>query len=104
MENRRGRTDTGLFEGHVLDPQTGRILTANMIDYKWRPFNQFTEFDTVMLESQFDIAPFKAIGVGEISGAGGPGAVLMAVSNAIGVDVREYPATPDVILKALGKA
>ena len=95
--------DTGILEGHVLDKQNGRILTANMIDYKWRPFNQFNAFDTVMLESQFEISPFKSIGVGEITGAGGPSAVLMALSNAIGVDLHEYPATPDVILKAIGK-
>ena len=44
---------------------------------------------------------FKAIGIGEISGAAGASAVLMAISNAIGVEVNEYPATPDVILKAI---
>jgi xanthine dehydrogenase molybdenum-binding subunit len=30
-------------------------------------------------------------------------AVLMAVSNAIGVWLHEYPATPERVLKALGK-
>lgn len=96
--------DTALFEGHVLDPYTGRVLTANTIDYKMRPFNQFPEFGPeTMLESQFNVSPIKALGVGEITGAAAPGAVLMAISNAIGVKVREYPATPQVILKALGK-
>jgi xanthine dehydrogenase molybdenum-binding subunit len=28
---------------------------------------------------------------------------MLAISNAIGTDVSTYPATPDVILKALGK-
>ena len=42
--------------------------------------------------------------MGEISGAAGASAVLMAISNAIGVDIKDYPATPAVILKALGKA
>ena len=28
---------------------------------------------------------------------------MMAISNAIGVDIKRYPATPDVILEALGK-
>ncbi|MCL2164507.1 MAG: xanthine dehydrogenase family protein molybdopterin-binding subunit [Oscillospiraceae bacterium] len=97
-------TDTAILEGHILDKNMGRILTSNMVDYKWRTFNQFHQFDTVMLESKFDISPFKSIGVGEITGAGGPSAVLMALSNAIGIDLHEYPATPAVILKALGKA
>lgn len=96
--------DTALFEGHVLDPYTGRILTANMIDYKLRPFNQFPEFGPeTMLESKFDVSPIKAIGVGEITGAAAPGAVLMAISNAIGAKIRSYPATPQEVLKALGK-
>lgn len=97
-------TDSAHLEEHILDPSTGRMLTHNLIDYKWRPFNQFTEFDTVILESQYDIAPFKAVGVGELTGGAGPSAVMMAINNAIGVDIDEYPATPDVILKALGRA
>ena len=44
---------------------------------------------------------FKGIGIGEISGAASASAVLMAVSNAIGAVVNEYPATPAVILKAI---
>lgn len=97
-------TDSAHLEGHILDPSTGRMLTHNLIDYKWRPFNEINPFDSVILESQFDIAPFKAVGVGELTGGGGPPAVLMAINNAIGKDIDEYPATPDVILKTLGKA
>lgn len=96
--------DTGLIDGHVLDTHHGRIVTSNMIDYKWRLFNEFPEFHSVILESQYDISPFKAIGFGEISGAPGPSAIAMAISNAIGQDFIEYPATPAAILKALGKA
>ena len=32
-----------------------------------------------------------------------PSAILMAVSNAIGTEVKEYPTTPTVVLKAMGK-
>ena len=43
--------------------------------------------------------------IGEITGAAGPAAVLMAIENAIGgAEINEYPATPDKILNALGKA
>ena len=97
-------TDTGLYEGHILDPSTGRVLTGNMIDYKWRPFNDFPAYETVLLESGYDFASFKGIGIGEITGSAGPSAVLMAVSNAIGVEMHDYPLTPDKILKALDKA
>ena len=95
--------DSALFEENVVDGPTGRVMTYNMIEYKWRPFNQFPSFDSSILESQFDTFQFKAVGVGEITGAATAPAVMQAISNAIGTQVSEYPATPNVILKALGK-
>lgn len=95
--------DTALFEEEVLDKNNGRILNGNMIDYKWRTFNEFPPFDTLVKEGQFDSESFHALGFGEISGSPAPPAILMAISNAIGVEVTHYPATPSVILKALGK-
>lgn len=94
--------DTATFEEHIIDPGTGRTMTYDMIEYKWRPFNEFPEYETCFLESQFDTFQFKATGVGEIAGAAAS-ATMQAISNAIGVQVAQYPATPDVILKALGK-
>jgi CO/xanthine dehydrogenase Mo-binding subunit len=41
--------------------------------------------------------------VGEIATSPGPSAVLMAVSNALGRWIHEYPVTPNRVLKALGK-
>ncbi len=98
--------DTGQLEGHVLDTHLGRMMTHNLIDYKWRPFNELPHFETTVLESQWPTAnPFGAIGIGEITGAGGPPAIMMAIENAIGgAQINEYPATPDRILAALGKA
>ncbi|MDR1580447.1 MAG: xanthine dehydrogenase family protein molybdopterin-binding subunit [Synergistaceae bacterium] len=95
--------DTAIFEENIIDLPTGRPLTYNMIEYKWRTFNELPEFDTVMLSSQFDTFLFKAVGVGEISGGAAASACMSAISNAIGVEVKEYPATPAVILKAMGR-
>ena len=95
--------DTALFEEMVMDERLGRFMTSNMIDYKWRTFNEFPPFDTVLLESQFDTESFHAVGFGEITGSPGPSAILMAVSNAIGKEVKEYPCTPSVVLRAMGK-
>ena len=95
--------DTALFEKMVMDKKLGRFVSGNMIDYKWRTFNEFPPFDTVILEGQFDTESFHALGFGEISGSPAPSAILMAVSNAIGTEVKEYPTTPTVVLKAMGK-
>lgn len=98
--------DTGHLEGYVLDEYLGRTLNGNMIDYKWRTFNELPNFETVILESKFPTdSPFGAIGIGEITGASGPAAVIMAIENALGgIEFDEYPVTPDKVLEALGKA
>jgi xanthine dehydrogenase molybdenum-binding subunit len=95
--------DTALFEESILDKTTGRILNCNMMDYKWRTFLDLPEFQNVILETPFPSHRFKAMGVGEISTAPGPSAVLMAISNAIGRRIADYPVTPQKVLKALGK-
>ena len=95
--------DTAIFEECVLDRSTGRSMASSLVDYKRRTFKEFPPYDAVVLESQIDSFMFKALGIGEISGAAGASAVLMAISNAIGADIEEYPATPAVILKALNK-
>lgn len=95
--------DTGLMEENVLDKTHGRLMTGNLIDYKWRPFNQYPPMDIVIEESLPEVSRWKAVGLGEISGAPGPAAMMMAISNAIGVDYCEYPAKRESILKALGK-
>lgn len=95
--------DTAIFEETVLDREIGRILTSNLIDYKWRLFPDLPEIRNVILETPFPSHKFGAVGVGEIATSPGPPAVLMAVSNAIGRWVERYPATPAVVLEALGK-
>jgi len=95
--------DTALFEEHIIDHETGRYMTYDMIEYKTRTFNEFPEFDHLFEESQWDCQPYHAIGIGEISGGGAASATMLAISNAIGKDVSTYPCTPGVILKELGK-
>jgi xanthine dehydrogenase molybdenum-binding subunit len=95
--------DSALFEESILDRKSGRLLNINLVDYKWRTFLELPEFQTVTLETPFPTHRFKAIGVGEISTAPGPSAILMAVSNAIGKRMHDYPLTPDKILEALGR-
>ncbi|MCL2164897.1 MAG: xanthine dehydrogenase family protein molybdopterin-binding subunit [Oscillospiraceae bacterium] len=96
--------DSGLFEESIIDEYTGRLMTGNLIDYKWRTFNDFPPFDLLVNESHPNISKYHAVGIGEISGAPGAAAIMMAISNAIGKEFVHYPATPASILEALGKA
>lgn len=93
--------DSAIFEETILDRRTGHIVNANMIDYKWRTTAELPEVDHVVLETPFPSHRFRAVGVGEVSTSPGPSAILMAVSNAVGTWLYEYPVTPDRVLRAL---
>jgi xanthine dehydrogenase molybdenum-binding subunit len=95
--------DTAIFEGNALDTDTGRMLNSNLIDYKWRTFKDLPSFTNVILETPMPSHRFHAVGVGEIATSPGPSAVLMAVYNAIGRRIMDYPFTPDKVLNALSK-
>ncbi|PKN30705.1 MAG: xanthine dehydrogenase family protein molybdopterin-binding subunit [Deltaproteobacteria bacterium HGW-Deltaproteobacteria-21] len=95
--------DSAIFEETILDRSTGHILNANMIDYKWRSFSELPSIESVVSETPFESHRFHAVGVGELATSPGPSAVLMAVSNAIGKWVHEYPMTPERVLRVLGK-
>jgi xanthine dehydrogenase molybdenum-binding subunit len=95
--------DSAVFEETILNPSTGHILNANLIDYKWRTFAELPGIEHVVLETPIPTHRFHAVGVGEVATSPGPSAVLMAVSNAVGTWLHEYPITPDKVLKATGK-
>jgi CO/xanthine dehydrogenase Mo-binding subunit len=96
--------DSAIFEETIIDRRTGHIVNANMIDYKWRTFSELPRIENVVLETPFPSHRFHAVGVGEIATSPGPSAVLMAVSNAVGTWMHEYPMTPMRVLKAIRKA
>lgn len=95
--------DSAIFEETILNPRTGHILNANLIDYKWRTSAELPTMEHVVLETPIATHRFHAVGVGEIATSPGPSAVLMAVSNAVGTWLHEYPVTPQRVLDALKK-
>ena len=95
--------DSALFEETVHDRRTGHQLNANLIDYKWRTFAELPAMQHVVLETPFPSHRFKAVGIAEITTSPGPVATLLAVSNAIGTWLYQYPATPDRVLEALAR-
>ncbi len=96
--------DIACMEETVWDPNDYRVLNASNIDYKTRTFNDVVPHDHIILESMKDTDndyPFGAVGVGEpLLAPGGP-AIRMAIYNACGVKLDEYPYTPAKLLRAL---
>jgi xanthine dehydrogenase molybdenum-binding subunit len=86
----------------VYCPATGVILNGNLIDYKINTMLDCGPIDTIIVETGMGYGPYGSVGVGEDVATMVPFAFYDAVHNAVGRWVN-LPATPDRVLKALGK-
>jgi CO/xanthine dehydrogenase Mo-binding subunit len=89
-----------LQEEYIYDPRTGVKLSTNMFDYKKVSMLDMPRVDLELLETRGSNACYGASGISH--SLANTHLVIMAIHNAIGQWV-ESPASPDRILKALGK-
>ena len=90
----------GLTEEFIYDKPTGVKLSTNMFEYKKPTILDMGEFEPYAVETRSGNAAYGATGISHCMAA--PLLPVCAVANAIGKWI-EPPATPDKILKALGK-
>ncbi|MCL2409056.1 MAG: molybdopterin-dependent oxidoreductase [Oscillospiraceae bacterium] len=90
-----------LLEDYVYDERTGVRLNNNMIDYKKPTMLDIPHVERQFLETRAGNAAYGASGISH--SLANTHMVVIAIHNAIGVWV-DPPATPDKVLKALGKA
>jgi CO/xanthine dehydrogenase Mo-binding subunit len=90
----------GLSEEFVYDKATGVKLSTNIFEYKKPTILDLGPIDTYAVETRSGNACYGASGISHCMAA--PLLPVCAVANAIGKWI-EPPATPDKVLKALGK-
>jgi CO/xanthine dehydrogenase Mo-binding subunit len=90
-----------LYEEVVHDPETGVMLNGNLLDYKIATIGDCGPIDTHLVETGQGYGPYGATGIGEDIATVIPALLVPAIYNAIGVQIYEFPITPDVVLKAL---
>jgi CO/xanthine dehydrogenase Mo-binding subunit len=90
-----------LQEDFFYDKETGVKLNANMFDYKKVSMLDMPQVDMSLLETRAGNAAYGANGISH--SLANTHLVICAIQNAIGKWV-DPPATPDKVLKALGKA
>lgn len=95
----RGRT-----EEVVWDPRTGVMLNGNLLNYKIPTLYDIGAVETIMVETGMGYGPYGTVGIGEDVATVLPALTGPAIHNALGVWIDGFPATPDRVLKALGKA
>ncbi len=90
----------GLTEEFIYDKKTGVKLSTNMFEYKKPTIMDMGPVETYAVETRSGNACYGATGISHCMAA--PLLPVCAVANAIGKWI-EPPATPDKVLKALGK-
>lgn len=93
-----------LYEGLTKDEATGVTLNPNYLDYKIPTMMDSPNIDVNFHEQITNYGPLGAVGIGEPIVGAPRIAVLNAVYNACGARIYAPPATPEKILKAIGKA
>ncbi len=92
---------SAILETRVIDNVTGRPLNPNMESYKILCGKQSPEIEPILLDVIDPVNVTGAKGLGEPPYIPTAGAIACAVSNALGVPIREIPITPDKVLTAL---
>ena len=90
-----------LYEDFIFDEKTGVRLSANMFEYKKPTIVNNAPVEMELLETRAGNACYGANGISH--SLANTHLVIAAIYNAIGKWV-DPPATPDKVLKALGKA
>jgi len=81
---------------HVV-MRDGVMANPTLTNYTIPTTLDIPELDVVMLENPYDGGPFGAKGLGELPMDGPAPAVVNALRH-LGLDLREIPATPEMLL------
>ena len=101
----RGQIEGGTAQGlgfallERVVMRDGGMANASLTDYTIPTTLDTPEMDVVMLENPYPDGPYGAKGLGELPVDGPAPAVINAIRH-LGIDVREIPATPEIILSA----
>ena len=80
----------------------GRLLNPNFTDYKVaRAGDMPLEMKAVFLGVGQSDAPYGAKGIGELTMIPWPAAIANALANAIGVEIKALPMSPENVVKAI---
>jgi CO/xanthine dehydrogenase Mo-binding subunit len=90
---------SALIEGSDLDE--GRVVAANLGDYKLASMGDIPELITIHVEAPGGPAPFGGKSIGEEPFVPGAAAIANAVRDATGVPIFELPIRPEHVLRGL---
>jgi xanthine dehydrogenase molybdenum-binding subunit len=81
--------------------QSGEIMNPSFLDYKLIAAPDMPKVDVIILESPDPFGPYGAKGVGEQAVVPTAAAVLNAINDAVGVSIRDLPATSEKVYRVI---
>lgn len=92
-----------LYEQMILD-ENGVCLNPTLSDYGVPMISEKPEdFKAVLIDINDDVGPYGAKSISEIATNGAAPAIAIAIHDAVGVWMRNWPFTPEKILKEMGR-
>ena len=88
-----------LMEDQIIEK--GITKNPNLSNYLVPTSLDMPEIETIIVESKDAVGPYGAKGIGEPAMIPTAPAIINAIEDAIGVRIKELPATPEKILKAV---
>lgn len=92
-----------LMEDCVYDMDSGQLQTGSYMDYCMPRADDAPFFQIEMTETRATSNPLGMKGCGEAGAIGAPPAVINAVTDALGIDDIDMPATPEKVWKIIQK-
>jgi CO/xanthine dehydrogenase Mo-binding subunit len=90
----------GLIENLGYD-ESGKVLAANLGEYKIPNIRDIPELKTTILQSDFGSGPYNSMSIGETALIPTAAAIANAIEDAVGVRIKSLPITAEKILTAL---
>jgi putative selenate reductase molybdopterin-binding subunit len=92
-----------LYEEMIFDAE-GHCLNPDLRSYGVPMIGDIPDvFEAVLIDTNDPYGPFGAKSVAEISVNGAAPAIANAIHDAVGVWIRDWPFSPEKVLRALGK-
>ncbi|MCY4654880.1 MAG: molybdopterin-dependent oxidoreductase [Dehalococcoidia bacterium] len=92
-----------LSEQMLTDHNNGVTLNASFLEHKSPTILEYPDIQVIFADTVDPVGPYGAKALGEPPSIGVAPAVANAIRNALGIEVRELPATPDRILDLLAE-
>lgn len=92
-----------LLEERIIDGSIGRMVNADLDQYKIAGAGDSPAIDVVLIENYLGQSATDACGVAEPATIATAAAIANAVYNAVGVRIRKLPMNPATVLAALGQ-